>query len=132
MNLFIDYLQYERNYSIHTVNSYCNDLSQFSAFLEEKGTEDGDFFDIGRIDADIVRQWMMSLMEQSLSPASVNRKLSCLQSFFEYLVSRGVVEKHLLKLVSGPKKPKSLPYFIKENDITRILDADVEIGRAHV
>ena len=125
MNLFIDYLQYERNYSIHTVNSYCNDLSQFSAFLEEKGAEDGDFFDIGRIDADIVRQWMMSLMEQSLSPASVNRKLSSLQSFFKYLVSRGIVKKHPLKLVFGPKKPKSLPYFIKESDITRILDADV-------
>ena len=124
-NLFIDYLQYERNYSVHTVNSYCNDLSQFSAFLEEKGAEDGDIFDIGRIDADIVRQWMMSLMEQSLSPASVNRKLSSLQSFFKYLVSRGIVKKHPLKLVSGPKKSKSLPYFIKEKDINEILDAEV-------
>ena len=125
-NLFIDYLRYERNYSGHTVSSYYNDLSQFSAFLEEKEAEDGDFFDIERIDADVVRQWLMSLMEQSLSSASVNRKLSSLKSFFKYLVSKGFIQKHPLKLVSGPKKSKSLPYFIKEKDIAEVLDSDMQ------
>jgi Site-specific recombinase XerD len=124
MNLFIDYLQYERNYSIHTVNSYCNDLTQFALFLEEKSAEEGETFGVDSIDADIVRQWMMLLMEQSLSAASVNRKLSSLQSFFKYLVSKQVIAKHPLKLVSGPKKPKPLPYFIKDKDINEILDAD--------
>ena len=123
--LFIDYLRYERNYSDHTVNSYCNDLSQFSAFLKEKEAENGDIFDIERIDADIVRQWMMSLMEQSLSSSSVNRKLSSLQSFFKFLFRKGIIQKHPLKLVSGPKKSKPLPYFIKEKDITEVLDADM-------
>ena len=124
IDLFINYLQYERNYSIHTVNSYCNDLSQFALYLDEKGVAEGESFDVERIDADIVRQWMMLLMEQSLTAASVNRKLSSLQSFFKYLVSKGIIRKHPLKLVSGPKKPKSLPYFIKEKDINNILDAD--------
>lgn len=125
MNLFIDYLRYERNYSVHTVNSYFNDLSQFVTFLEEKAVTEGDAFDLERVDADIVRQWMIELMKQSLSPASVNRKLTSLQSFFKYLVRQEIVQKHPLKLVSGPKKSKSLPCFIKEKDINNLLDANL-------
>jgi integrase/recombinase XerC len=123
--LFIDYLRYERNYSVHTVNSYFNDLSQFVAFLEEKVVAEGEVFDVERVDADIVRRWMMELMKQSLSPASVNRKLTSLQSFFKYLVRQDIVQKHPLKLVSGPKKSKALPYFIKEKDISNLLDVSL-------
>jgi Site-specific recombinase XerD len=97
-------------------------LSQFALFLEEKELAEGEIFDVERVDADIVRQWMMSLMKQSMSPASVNRKLSSLQSFFKYLVRHGVVQKHPIKLVVGPKKSKMLPYFVKEKDMSSLLD----------
>ena len=125
ISLFIKYLQYERNYSSYTVNSYYNDLSQFALFLEETEVSEGDSFGIDSVDADIVRCWMMSLMEKKMSPSSVNRKLSSLQSFFKYLVRKGIIQKHPLKLVSGPKKSKSLPYFIKEKEINNILDVDI-------
>ena len=125
ISLFINYLQYERKYSRYTVNSYFNDLSQFALYLEKMEASEGESVEIDRVDADIVRSWMMSLMEQKLTPSSVNRKLSSLQSFFKYLVRKGVVNKHPLKLVSGPQKSKSLPYFIKEKDINSILDSDV-------
>ena len=120
---FIDYMRYERNYSAHTVTSYTNDLSQFLGFLDEKKTTEGDVFEIDNVDADVVRQWMMTLMKQPLSPTSVNRKLSALQSFFTYAVRMGFVQKHPLRFVNGPKKPKPLPYFIKEKDINGLLDA---------
>ena len=125
ISLFINYLQYERNYSSHTVISYCNDLSQFALFLEEMEASGGESFGIDRVDVDIARQWMMSLMKQSLSPTTVNRKLSSLQSFFKYLVLKGIIQKHPLKYLSGPKKSKSLPYFLKEKEINGILDIDV-------
>ena len=125
ISLFINYLQYERNYSRHTVNSYFNDLSQFALYLEEIEASEGESVEIDRVDADIVRSWMMSLMEQKLTPSSVNRKLSSLQSFFKYLVRKEIVQKHPLTLVSGPKKSRSLPYFIKEKEMNNILDADV-------
>ena len=125
ISLFIDYLRYERNYSVHTVNSYCNDLSQFAIFLEEKKRTEGESFEIERIDSDIVRQWMMAMItEHSLSPTSVNRKLSSLQSFFKYLVRSGVILKHPIKLVAGPKKSKPLPCFIKEKEINNVLDVE--------
>ena len=126
VNLFIDYLRYERNYSGHTIRSYTNDLLQFVDFLDEKAVAEGADFDIAGIDADIVRQWMMGLMKQSLSSASVNRKLSALQTFFSYAIRQGFIKKHPLRLVSGPKKSKPLPDFIKEKEIVALLDSDLE------
>ena len=123
---FIDYLRYERHYSAHTVDSYAIDLMQFITYLEVKEEMEGETFDVERIDADLVRLWMMHLMKQSLSPASVNRKLSALQSFFTYAVRKGIVEKHPLRLINGPKKSKPIPYFIKEKELDSLLDEETE------
>jgi len=125
VSLFVDYLRYERNYSAHTVISYANDLSQFIAFLKEKEAAEWEVFTVERIDADIVREWLMSLMRQSVSSSSVNRKLSALQSFFKYAVRKGIVQKRPLKMVKGPKKPKPIPFFIKEKEMTNLLDCDL-------
>jgi integrase/recombinase XerC len=99
-----------------------NDLSQFVTFLEKKETLEGESFPVDRVDADLVRQWMMDLMKRSLALASVNRKLSALHSFFKYLVRQGVVKKHPFVFLSGPKKVRALPYFIKEKEIISVLD----------
>ena len=126
MSSFIDYLRYERNYSAHTVDSYTNDLYQFITYLENREEADSDVFEVERIDADVVRLWMMQLMKLSLSPASVNRKLSALQSFFTYAVRKGIVEKHPLRLVNGPKKTKPIPYLIKEKELDTLLNEETE------
>ncbi|MDR2679758.1 MAG: tyrosine-type recombinase/integrase [Tannerella sp.] len=120
--MYIDYLQYERNYSVHTRNAYTNDLLQFASFIGGKEISEGESFDLERIDSDIVRRWMMELINRSLSPASVNRKLSALQSFFKYLIRRKIVTAHPFAFLSGPKKAKSLPYFVKEKEMETILD----------
>jgi integrase/recombinase XerC len=104
------------------VSAYINDLCQFVSFLEKKEALEGESFPVDRVDTDIVRQWMMGLMKESLSSASVNRKLSALHSFFKYLVRQGVLKKHPFPLLSGPKKVRVLPYFIKEKEIEEALD----------
>jgi integrase/recombinase XerC len=120
--MFIDYLRYERNYSVHTLVAYTNDLLHFASFIAEKELSEGESFDLERIDSDIVRRWMMKLMKESLSSASVNRKLSALQSFFKYLIRLKIIKKHPFSLLSGPNKAKSLPYFVKEKEMERVLD----------
>ena len=123
---FIDYLRYERHYSAHTVTSYANDLHRFVLFLEEKGEKEGEGFEVENVDADVVRQWMMNLMKQSFAPTTVNRNLSALQSFFTYAVRKGIVKKHPIRWVTGPKKPKPIPYFIKEKPLENLLDEEME------
>ena len=81
---FLDYLRFERNYSEHTVVAYETDLRQFGDFLKSVGEE----LDYTNVDADLIRSWVVTLMESSKS-TSVNRKLSSLRSFYRFLMKRG-------------------------------------------
>ena len=124
---FVDYLRYERNYSAYTVGAYFKDLCQFEEYVRShqdiEDEADGKFFP-GEVDRDIVRNWIASLMDEKLSPRSVNRKLSSLKSFFKFLMKRGDIASDPLRLVEGPKTKKPLPYFIKDEDLETLLDGD--------
>lgn len=118
---FVSYLKYERNYSDHTIRSYRTDLEQLEDYLKSDRSDEILPEDI---DADIVRNWIVHLMDQGISPVSVNRKLSSLKSFFKFLMKRGEISANPLRLVRGPKVGKPLPYFIKDNDLEALLDGD--------
>lgn len=75
---FINYLRYERNYSVCTLTAYQKDLLQFISYL--KGLDATVSFPED-VDADLIRRWEVELMDNGVSPVSVNRKLSSLKSF---------------------------------------------------
>ena len=118
---FLDYLRYERNYSNYTIGAYSKDLRQFEGYV--KRYKEG-IFDPVDVDADLVRGWVVSLMDEMLSPVSVNRKLSSLKSFFKFLMKQGFVSVNPLRFVTGPKTKKPLPTFVKEKDMEQLLDGD--------
>lgn len=114
---FLDYLRFERNYSEHTVVAYETDLRQFGDFLKSVGEE----LDYTNVDADLIRSWVVTLMDSSKS-TSVNRKLSSLRSFYRFLMKRGKTTVNPLAKITGPKNSKPLPTFLRENDMDRLLD----------
>lgn len=115
---FIQYLRYERNYSSHTVLAYRKDLDQFSLFLtDEYGVDD-----LSRADADMIRFWLLRLMEEGLSARSVNRKLSSLKSFWRYLLAKGLAKENPCRKLLSPKVHKSLPSFLKKEEMESLLD----------
>jgi integrase/recombinase XerC len=118
---FLHYLQYERNYSAHTISSYSKDLEQFEVFVKEK--QEG-VFDPVVIDSDIIRGWVIFLLDNKLSPVSVNRKLSSLKSFFKFLLKQKVISVNPLRFVTAPKTKKPLPCFIREGELDALLDGD--------
>lgn len=118
---FLDYLRYERNYSNYTIGAYSKDLRQFEDFV--KMYKEG-VFDPVDVDADLVRNWIVTLMDEKLSPVSVNRKLSSLKSFFKFLMKQGRISVNPLRLITGPKTKKPLPYFIKDKEMELLLDGD--------
>ena len=115
---FLKYLQFEKNYSDKTIVSYGIDLEKFEEYFKSVD-ESLDFI---VVDADLIRGWVLSLMEEGYTATSVNRKLSSLRSFYHYLLRQGVVSVDPLLKVTGPKKKKPLPVFIKDADMTRLLD----------
>lgn len=117
---FLKYLQYERNYSEKTILSYENDLSQFERFLSGIDEEQN----LCIADSDLIRAWMVSLMEQSYTATSVNRKLSSLRSFYRFLLKRGEINADPTQKIVGPKKKKPLPVFVKEADMEKLLSPE--------
>lgn len=115
---FLDYLRFERNYSEKTIVSYGIDLAKFEEYF--KGVDEN--VDFTTVDADLVRGWVMSLMDSGYTSTSVNRKLSSLRSFYRFLLRKGVVQVDPMLKIVGPKNKKPLPVFLKESEMNRLLD----------
>ena len=120
---FLDYLRYERNYSEKTVLAYGEDISQLREFAQE---EIGDF-NPAEVTPELIREWIVSLMDKGYASTSVNRKLSSLRSFYKFLLKKKVVIVDPLRKITGPKNKKPLPSFLKENEMNRLLD-DTDFG----
>ena len=95
---FIDYLQYEKKYSLHTINAYQKDISDFAVFAEENFEETN----LVEISYSIIRSWIVKLVDEGVSNRSINRKISSLKTFYKYLLKTKQVE------VSPLAKHKSL------------------------
>lgn len=117
---FIKYLQYERRYSSHTVDSYQNDLTQFSAFLTQTKPE-GEI-ELKDAEHNEIRSWIISLMEDGLDPRSVNRKMAALRTYFKFLLKRDVITKDPTARLSALKTSKKLPSFVKETELIGLLN----------
>lgn len=123
---FLRYIRYERNLSSHTVLSYNNDLIQFEEFLRQQTGA----FDIQSVDVDLVRNWMVALMENGVSPRSVARKISSLRAFFKFLVKQGLLSKTPIYSLSLPKVRKKLPVFVKPDEMDYLIDR-VDFGTGY-
>lgn len=120
---FLDYLLYERNYSEGTIKYYRADILELQAFGEEML---GDFSP-SDVDAELVREWIASLMDRGCASNTINRKLSSIRAYYKFLLKRGEVVVDPLQKITGPKKKKPLPVFLREGEINKLLD-DTDFG----
>ena len=123
---FIGYLRTERLYSVHTLRAYENDLHAFKDYAARMD-ESLLFWEA---DLDVVRSWIASMMDAGAAPSSVNRKLSSLRSFFDFLRREGRVLENPVQNLRGPKCRKKLPTFVREDEMDVLLD-DVDFGTGY-
>ena len=120
INEFLNYLKFERNRSDLTIKNYGEDLRAFKEFY---GNLEG-CHSWKSVDSDIIRDWMESMMDKGNNATSINRRLGALRSFYRFALARKLVDKDPVHGVTGPKKGRPLPQFLKENEMDRLLDAD--------
>jgi len=118
MNKFLQYLQYEKNYSSHTVLSYHTDLLQFCRFLQITP----ELLNPSEISSQQIQQWILSLMSEETSASTLSRKISTLKSFWRFLLSRSYTTKNPTLKIILPKTKKPLPAFFKVNEMASALD----------
>lgn len=114
---FLSYIQHEKRYSKHTLESYKNDLLQFQVFVSANGTAT----EVSMANHLDIRNWMVSLMQDGISPRSINRKVSTLKSFYKFLLRRGELKKNPLAKVQTPKMSKRLPVFVEQPGMDKLL-----------
>src|SRR6056297_3222138 len=110
---FIDYLQYERRYSRHTVTAYQSDLVQFFEYLEKQY----EITEPKSVTHQQIRSWVVSLIEEGLHNNSINRKISCLKAYFKYLKRTGAIGINPMNKVVAPKAGTRLPVFVEEKNM---------------
>lgn len=115
---FLNYLRLELCRSEHTVKGYSDDLDAFESFFKKSDTLNS----WESVDADVVRNWVESMMDAGSSVASINRRLSALRSFYNFAVSRNMIRSNPARLIRGLKQGRPLPQFLKEKEMDALLD----------
>ena len=112
---FSNYLRIEKRNSPHTVSAYRRDLSRFSAeFAGQK---------VDSVTTANIRDFLISLREQGLSPASVARSLSSIKSFFKYLCQDKQFQDNPAEILETPKRWRKLPDVLSSEDVDNLLNS---------
>ena len=114
---FIDYLKFEKRYSVHTVIAYETDLNEFFDFLNTR-YQDVHFTAVTAV---FIRSWLAHLKLEKLTSRSINRKMASLRSFFKFMLKQGTIKKLPTLGINSPKQPKRLPSFLKESETQQML-----------
>ena len=123
---FLDYITYEKRYSPNTVKAYQTDLVQFFAFLE------GSYgiSDITKVDYQMIRSWIVYLMNNKVTTRSVNRKITTLKSYFRFLMKDGVIEENPMGRIIAPKTSRRLPVFVETAGMEKLF-GEVQWGEGY-
>ncbi|MEE9310223.1 MAG: tyrosine recombinase XerC [Cocleimonas sp.] len=113
---FEDYIQYEKRYSVHTLSSYKCDLEQFSQWLTTK-----DIDDIVNADSLSIRNWIATLHRQGIGGKTLQRKLSSLRSFYQFLVRKHLLKNNPAVDIRAPKTARTLPKTLDADSLTQLL-----------
>ncbi|MDY8138511.1 tyrosine-type recombinase/integrase [Aquimarina sp. 2201CG5-10] len=109
---FIDYLLLEKKYSIHTVTAYKGDLMSFADFYKQEYEDT----DISKAGYSQIRFWIVDLVDKGIANRTINRKVSSLKTYYNFLLKTGGIEKNPLAKHQALKAPKKLqiPFSVQE------------------
>lgn len=109
---YLEYLKYQKNYSSHTILNYKIDIEEFLEYLNREG------LNYKSVVYSDIRFFLMYLKnEKKDKNSSIDRKLSSLRGFYQYLANEGVVKNNVFTLLNGPKKEKKLPRYFEYNEL---------------
>src|SRR5699024_3888447 len=110
-------LEYQRNFSSHTLRSYDHDIHEFITFLKTKSLTVVEF----KYTAS--RNYVETLYERRLKNSTLSRSNSTLRSYYHYLVDRKKLDSNPFVNLPFPKKESRLPVFLYDNEINALFDS---------
>jgi integrase/recombinase XerD len=113
---FITYLCTARNYSVHTLRAYENDLRAFLSWAGEEG------LDVCSLGHRQLRGYLARLEARGYARSTVNRHLSAIRAFYAWMQKEGHIASDPCSVLEGPKQPHTLPKVLGPHDVQTLLD----------
>ena len=120
-------LEKERNFSLHTIKAYKNDLNRFNYFLDNTLSRKK----LAKINRNDIRKFLAEEYDNGYSSKTVARRLATIKSYFKYLVKTELIQENISIHINSPKVPKKLPNFVDKNLIDTLMKTpslDTHIG----
>lgn len=115
IQLFIKYLESEKDASYFTLKSYREDLKLFAQFMGEKDLRKASHLDL--------RRFIAFLKTRGDSRRTMARRLSCLRSFYKFLLREGLITKNPCVGITPVKQEKLLPKFLSYEELVRLIES---------
>ena len=116
---FIITLDKERNFSLHTIKAYKNDLNRFNSFLNQGISR----IILNKINRNDIRKFLSNEYDNNFTSKTVARRLATIKSFFKYLVKVELIEENIAIHINSPKVAKKLPSFINKSLIDVLMNS---------
>ena len=113
---YLNYLEYQKNYSKHTIESYKQDIVEYLEYLDEKHLK------LLKVKYDEIRAYLKYLSDKKDINSTISRKISSLRSFYKYLQNNNKIENNPFSLINLPKKEKKLPRFFYYNELEELFN----------
>jgi integrase/recombinase XerD len=117
LDTFVIYLRTERGLLESSVKTYADDLRNYLEFLAQRGVSPD------QAGTEAVVNYLAWLQGQSLSPATISRRLTVIRVFHRFLVREGLASRDPTLHLMSPKQPQTLPQFLSVQEATRLLES---------
>ena len=115
---FLTYLEKERRFSLHTVESYKEDVSFFVGFLSDNKKS------VNEVDVALIRGYLLELTNSGLSKSTIKRNIAALKHFYKFLFLRNYISNEPFELITSPKQVEMLPDFLLDYLFVQLLEAN--------
>ena len=115
---FLTYLEKERRFSLHTVESYKEDVSFFVGFLSDNKKS------VKEVDVALIRGYLLELTNSGLSKSTIKRNIAALKHFYKFLFLRNYISNEPFELITSLKQEEKLPDFLSDDEIVQLLEAN--------
>lgn len=113
---YLKYLEYQKNYSKHTIESYQQDIIEYLEYIGENSIK------LLKINYDEIRSYLKYLSDKNDVNSTISRKISALRGFYKFLQNNNKLENNPFSLINLPKKEKKLPRFFYYNELEELFN----------
>lgn len=113
---YLEYLEYQKNYSNHTIESYEKDIDEYLEYIKENN------INLLKINYNDIKEYLKYLNNKKDINSTISRKISALRGFYKFLQNNNKIENNPFALINLPKKEKKLPRFFFYNELEELFN----------